>query len=322
MQELSARQALFLGLIPGLIVEQKNNHGLTQRRKLAVKNFVKVVNAEPMQVSNLLVSLLTGDEFAVHKHLLELMTADVKDDGTTILRWIPFHMVYVMQQVSMSCLVLPKPFRDCLSSIADLFGQFSAAKWEDGDAWEALFLIVLLIRCLTNSFDDEVVPLGSFIPGNGNVSVAYNRPLKESCDVFTTYVDAYIEGIPVASQEKQAHCAISIYYPPHARFEEYNVILAFWNAKGGSFLIRGAATRQSSTVNRWSSVSEAQLDSFFGVSANQWSAKKWKELQGEELTQSPLSSNRFLRNDPVEDVLPLLLLAESCLSESKTLEFI
>jgi hypothetical protein len=142
--------------------------------------------------------------------------------------------------------------------------------------------------------------------------VAYNRPLMVSCNAFATDVDEYIAGIPEASPETQGDCAISIYYPPHARFEVYDVILTFWNAKGDrylygyqlkegntipnnppnnlflrSFLIRGAATQQGGTVNRWSSVSEAQLDSFFGVSAVLWSAKKWKELQVEESTQSP-----------------------------------
>jgi hypothetical protein len=122
-----------------LIVEQKNNQLPTQRRKLAVKNFVEVVHTEPMQVSKLLETLLTGDEFAVHKHLLELMTADVKNDGTMILRWIPFHMVYVTQQVSRQCLDLPKPFRDCLSSIADLFVHFSNENSGGGDAGRPCF---------------------------------------------------------------------------------------------------------------------------------------------------------------------------------------
>jgi hypothetical protein len=309
--ELSARKALFLGLIPGLIVEHKYHHKPTQRRKLAVENFVEVVNAEEREVYKLLKTLLTGDELAVDKHLLELMTTDVTDDDTMILRWIPFHMVYVIEQVSTQCLHLPMPLSKCLKSIADLFIQFSDAKWEGGDAWEALFLIVLLIRCLTNSFDDEVVPLDSFIPNDVNVSVAYNNPLKEHCDFHTADVEEFIASIPEVSHAKPGECAISIYYPNHASFEVYDVILAFWNVKGErylygyqlkegktipkngpkspdlfcrSFLIRGLATQQSSTVNRWSSVSEAQLDKFFGVSAKQWSAKKWKELQDEEST--------------------------------------
>jgi hypothetical protein len=35
----------------------------------------------------------------------------------------------------------------------------------------------------------------------------------------------------------------------------------------------------------WRSVSDAELETFFGVSAAQWSAKQWKKLQqGETLT--------------------------------------
>jgi hypothetical protein len=34
----------------------------------------------------------------------------------------------------------------------------------------------------------------------------------------------------------------------------------------------------------WQTVGDAALDIFFGVSAVQWSAKKWRELQAEDTT--------------------------------------
>jgi hypothetical protein len=41
----------------------------------------------------------------------------------------------------------------------------------------------------------------------------------------------------------------------------------------------------------WRSVSDAQLDTFFGVSAAQWSAKQWKKLQkGETLTNDGVTT--------------------------------
>jgi hypothetical protein len=47
----------------------------------------------------------------------------------------------------------------------------------------------------------------------------------------------------------------------------------------GSYLIRGAAPRESAGLRMWRSVSDAELDTFFGVSAAQWSAKQWEKLQ-------------------------------------------
>jgi hypothetical protein len=187
--------------------------------------------------------------------------------------------------------------RGCLQGIVTLFGKFGSAKWEAGDAWEALFLIALIVRYQTTLFDEHVVPLGSYM--TGNVSVMYNCPVTGTCNFSTTKPEEFIEGIPVQSPEPE-ECAISIYYPGHSRFEDFDIILAFWDMVGTrylygyqlkegktaptefaydqvfhcSFLIRGAATQQSGTVRLWRSVSEAQLDAFFGVSAVHWSAKK------------------------------------------------
>ena len=80
----------------------------------------------------------------------------------------------------------------------DLFRQFAGPKWESGDAWEALFLIVLVVRCLTASFDSAVVPLDPLIVGN--IQVEYNRPLNTNVDFFreTDLVD-FVGGIPLRS---------------------------------------------------------------------------------------------------------------------------
>lgn len=302
MPDLSAQDALFLGLIPGLIVERKMHRAPTTSRINTVEKFLGTIQNRE-DVCRLLRSLLTGA--GIDSPLQELTTTDLKDDGTQIFRWIPFHMHYVLDRISQDCPYVDAHMRHCLSSgIVDLFRQFAGTKWEAGDAWEALFLIVLIVRCLTETFDETVVPLRPLI--TGSIQVQYNGPLNGHVDFFreTNPVD-FVDGIPLRSWVPAGTCALSIYYPGHARFEAYDVILAFWTADGsrllygyqlkeGStipavfafdqvftkcFLIRGKAMQGRRSVRLWHSVSDTELDNFFGVSAVQWSAKQWRKLQ-------------------------------------------
>ena len=190
------------------------------------------------------------------------------------------------------------------SGIVDLFAKFAGSKWEAGDAWEALFLIVLIARCLTATFDETVIPLNQF--NTDNIQVTFNEPLNGNVDFYreTNPVD-FIGGIPLRSETPLGTPAVALYYPGHARFEAYDIIVAFWDTDGKrklygyqlkegsaipagfafddlftkSFLIRGKATAQGNkSVRLWRSVSEAELDDFFGVSAVHWSAKHWRKL--------------------------------------------
>mmetsp|Transcript_28332 Transcript_28332/g.77783 ORF Transcript_28332/g.77783 Transcript_28332/m.77783 type:complete len:642 (+) Transcript_28332:160-2085(+) len=304
MPDLAVQDALFLGLLPGLIVERKRCRGPTQRRMNAVTTYLGTIRFQ-MDVHRLLKTLITGDVEGVDTSLQELMDADLKDDGQTmILRWIPFHMEYVIQQIAFNCPYVDDHMRKCLSGVTDLFRQLTGLKWQSGDSWEALFLIVLIVRCLTKSFDSKVVPLGALTSGDTHVD--YNRPLNANVDFFQENDPlAFVGGIPLRSWAPAGTPAISIYYPGHARFEDYDIILAFWDSDGKrllygyqlkegstipkafpnnehfhqSYLIRGAAKERNSSVRLWQSVSDSQLDDFFGVSAVRWSAKQWRKIQ-------------------------------------------
>eukprot|EP00978_Attheya_sp_CCMP212_P047607 scaffold422424_cov51-Attheya_sp.AAC.1 len=98
---------------------------------------------------------------------------------------------------------------------------------------------------------------------------------------------------------------LSVYYPTHAKFEAYDVILAYWGddnyrqlygyqlkeGKGvpkafamdkifqGSYLIRGAPTTNDNSIRLWTTPSNNTLDTFFGESAKYWSPKCWTELK-------------------------------------------
>ena len=72
-----------------------------------------------------------------------------------------------------------------LSKIVALFSRFVNAKESSGDGWEALFQIVLLIRAVSNEFDDTILPLDCF----GRYSVSYNSYFNADKKAFEEIVD-------------------------------------------------------------------------------------------------------------------------------------
>eukprot|EP00978_Attheya_sp_CCMP212_P016354 scaffold42769_cov63-Attheya_sp.AAC.1 len=240
--------------------------------------------------------MLTGVSSGVPSHLHELMDVDTDPtDRTNYVRWVPYHMAFVITKMSRHAAFSPE-LRCCLGAISDQFAYFRKAKSESGDAWEALFLIVLLVRCLCGAFDSPILPLN----GLGEIAcVQYNTPFSGET-FFSKKVGKFISGIPVDGGERLP--AVSVYYPGNSNFETYDVIVATWDSVGnrqlygyqckegsnipekfaneglftGSFLIRGSAATRSQSVRRWSTPSDVILDSFFGVSLSQWTPKAWR----------------------------------------------
>lgn len=311
---LSVQDALFLGMLPGLIVEKKNRHQPRERQVVAVSKYLGAVQSSD-DVCKLLKTLLTGDVQGVDPTLQELMTADLttneKNEEVMILRWVPFHMSYVMQQLSSNCpqVQTAGAMAKCLGAVDKLFVQFSSQKSKSGDAWEALFLIVLIIRCVTGMFDDTVLPLGPFMVAGRRPLVDCDAPFKHGQVDFYEEENpvTFVDGIPHKSPVKERVPAISIYYPGAARFKAYDMILAVWDFEGNrylygyqlkegsevprpfaydqifhqSYLIRGNAPHSSRSARLWRSVSAGELRTFFGESASQWSAEHWRRLTAE-----------------------------------------
>jgi hypothetical protein len=130
-------------------------------------------------------------------------------------------------------------------------------------------------------------------------------------------VAKFLEGIPLASERLPA---ISIYYPGHAKFEIYDVIVAAWDitwqrrlygyqCKEGStiprafanedmftksFLVRDKAVASDSSVCRYFTTSDSHLDDFFGKLSRHWTPKAWKLLTA---TTAPAKGGTSGRND-------------------------
>eukprot|EP00522_Entomoneis_paludosa_P011916 CAMPEP_0172440764 /NCGR_PEP_ID=MMETSP1065-20121228/1375_1 /TAXON_ID=265537 /ORGANISM="Amphiprora paludosa, Strain CCMP125" /LENGTH=660 /DNA_ID=CAMNT_0013189773 /DNA_START=135 /DNA_END=2120 /DNA_ORIENTATION=- len=289
---LSPHLALYLGLIPSLYYTSMQNRLPRSRKQTAIQAYLKE-GLTPEKVESLLLSLLTGCYTLVPSMFLEFMDNTVIDNKVTAL-WIPFHMAPIFFRLSMET-SLPLNLRGCLKAIHDHFENFGEHKIQSGDGWESLFIVTLLTRCVTNSFCDLVsLPLLSY------QQVAWNSPFDSGANFGCETVNDFVSGIPLRNSAN----SISIYYPSHAKFEVYDVILACWDLnmqrqlfgyqlKEGnkvpkaspmgnlfkqSFLIRGQPTNKDSIIRGWTIPSDDSLDTFFGVSAVNWSPKCWAAL--------------------------------------------
>jgi hypothetical protein len=299
---LSPRDVLFLGMIPSLIhISLYSTLPHTRREFVVTDWFVSGVG--PGAVKTLLSTILSGETTGVPKKLHELMDiATDSEKGTNYVRWIPFHMQYVLERMAMHT-ELPVELRTCLKGLGALFTSFKTAKMESGDAWEALFIIVLLIRCLCGEFYECLLPLSGF---GESARVRYNEPYAGN-KFFSKDLSEFIDGVPVPGGESLP--AISVYYPGHSKFEVYDVIVAAWDADGNrrmygyqckeggsiprgfanqtmftsSYLIRGAPVQNDQIMRLWTTPSENHLDIFFGKSAIQWSPKAWRQLNSNAL---------------------------------------
>ena len=92
----------------------------------------------------LLTSFITGQASLVPRPLLELM--NIVEEGK--VSWIPCHMMVVLKEFA-SCGSLPNQHL-VLKNIVSQFDRFCSAKGQSGDAWEVLFVVVLLLHAVTH----------------------------------------------------------------------------------------------------------------------------------------------------------------------------
>ena len=115
--------------------------------------------------------------------------------------------------------------------------------------------------------------------------------------------DTLMQAIEKAEAEvKGAH--VAIYYPSHANFKQYDMLVVMWDEDGNRFktigyqlkegkeipagqarrsfqnlVVRGKAAQKSNKLRNWEIASDEQIDCFFGSSGVQWTPKRWKELK-------------------------------------------
>ncbi len=174
--DLKARDVLFYGGIPSLVYEARLDsveyvgHLPSQKRNEAIVECIKIgVNDNNVKV--LLRSFISGEYLSVLPPLQNLMNT-VADEK---ILWIPYHMVEVLK-VFCTTGNVSRDLRLMVQKIVNLFNTFKDAKDVSGDGWEALFVIVLLIRCITGQFDDKLLPLNDM--DFSDCDVSYNMYLN------------------------------------------------------------------------------------------------------------------------------------------------
>jgi hypothetical protein len=288
---LNAREALYYGMVPSLIHEahlevREKGHLPTAKRNNAIQDCLRDGLVTKDSIRKLLTTFCSGDVEGVLLPLQQLMTAVSVSDEDRV-QWIPFHMMEVLRKFSAE-----QELRR-LEEIVRLFNAFKDAKESSGDGWESLFVAVLLIRCWAQMGDQFLLPV-EFEPP---CTFSYNKPFQGN--FATQNVHEFVAGI----KEPHSFPHIAVYYPTHASFQLYDVIVAHfdeWHVrrlygyqlKEGkalpkdfampifeeSYVIRGEAAKMAGMGRDWVRPSEQQIDAFFGVSGQHWTPRRWKQL--------------------------------------------
>ena len=297
--DLNARQAIFCGLVPGLLYKERRNSFPISKRRAAVAQFLKE-GCNDATVLKLLKSLISGKRELIPPSLEELMDTSIAGK----LLWIPAHMVYVLETVAEDS-HLSDDLPWMLQKICTLFGQFKDAKTYGGDGWEALFGLVLLVRILTKQSDDLIDVESSLLIIGADYKTSFNQPIDVSRKMFGDFddINSMLAAIPQRNPDG-ASARVAVYYPTHASFKTYDMFVVIWNPNGErsrvigyqlkegreipkegadqgveSFVVRGKAAQRSCNLRYWKVASDAQISNFFGESGVNWTPKKWKELK-------------------------------------------
>jgi hypothetical protein len=298
----STREAVYYGLVPGMIYEApKKGKNIKGKREMAVANFIKSTEDYDGALVTILKSLINGEWKFLPEDLLILLDSAPGADGLVQkIRWIPFHLRYVLEQMGQVSFGHAR----LADKLADFCSILKDSKEESGEGWESLFVLFLVAYCLTGTSDGAFVPVDWFEKSqseppkvflNGPYSAADNNGRTISaCKTW----DQLKPGVRHGETPQ-----LSIYYPTHNSFEVYDVIVVYSDSGKsqsvfGYQLKEGKATRghvahssisqsffiqgnpPTHTVNEdakgWSVPNKAMIDSFFGESGKHWTPEAWK----------------------------------------------
>ncbi len=295
--DLTVRQALLRGRVPALISYTRGSmpHPF-DKRKTAIAEVFHDWNDENLK--ELLRSFLSGQPSCVPQPLLQVMSvASVDDEGLIV--WIPYHMAHVLKSIGDSERV-GRGLREVVITIQDMFHGFETGKTSGGDSWEALFAIAVMIRLATGSFH-RLLNLSAALPAVFGLS--YNLLWKQQEDDVAfpdiTTLDQLMRGLT----KPLAYPHVAVYYPPHARFQIYDLIVVVHQAadartvfgyqlKEGreipakmasdvcecSYVVRGCAAEQKNLLRGWVVASDGEMDEFLGVTGSVLAPKQWRKL--------------------------------------------
>ena len=332
---ITSQKALYLGLIPSLIHVHarpqfnsgKSPVGRAKRCANMCLGFGENSSSQTRDsvvtdcnIRLLLHSFLSGSIENGMADLLPLMSVgDTKETTeesassssslTTddpLARWIPFFMREVLNLFAHSPLYVSDGLKVHLVVIVELFDGFNSAKSKGGDGWECLFVIPLIIRCVTGDFDSVFFPNSLRTKSSYLGDVSYNR-WSETGPCFDKI--STLNELWNSKPTPPRYPHIDIYYPAHASFVSVDVVLIHYvdkdeyhvrlfQLKEGEtkptklqkfspmncpktckkFAVRGKA-RGDNLPGGWVDVGTEVMNRFFGVSGRQWTPEQWMKFQ-------------------------------------------
>jgi hypothetical protein len=290
--DLRVQEVYFYGLVPALIYTSNisKGDGPPSKAEEAMNGWVNR-GLNDHDIILLFQTFVDGNKKKVPQELMPLM--DVTDNGD--VRWILFQIGQVLKTLTSlsSNEKVSKGLRSNLLAMDSLIAAFKDAKTESGEAWESLFVLVLLIRCLTGQGHEIMGAAGiAFTPA----PVTFSRGNEK------TVIDLLDR---INKEKPESGPQISLYYPHHAKFPLYDCVLVAWDEDGNrtstigyqlkqgnsgakdspsedmteSYVIKGSPNKKDGTNNGWVVPSGDTLNAFFGESGKQWTPEKWKEIE-------------------------------------------
>ena len=289
-----AREATYFGLMPGSIYARATKRKLAGNRAALVDTFLNE-KADDLEGAFMEIcrSLVTGYAADLPKSLQFLCDGCSEELGESRIRWVPFHLQYVMERFGHQN---NRRLRILADAIGTLCKQLLEAKEKSGDGWEGIFVLFLLARCIANTPDDLFLPKDWF--WESALSINYNNYFSKTrnLDQCTKWVELK-EGIEATETP-----SLSILYPTHAQFEAYDAFAVFavkksmvvygYQLKEGkskssqpvesslrkSFVVRGASTKVCTMDKDWCIPGQEELANFFGPCGTHWTPQAWAEF--------------------------------------------
>jgi hypothetical protein len=228
--------------------------------------------------------------------------------GSHRIYWIFLHMEVVLSKCAKSR-KLGEHVRAVVTLIRKLLSDFAQGKTGGGDSWEALFVVALLIRIVCREEDGLLYYLPAAVLAKCTMS--YNDHWVNTVggeEVLFENVESLNDfGARLVKPGSFPH--VVVYYPCHARFQYYDVIMAVYDEHGtvrltgyqlkegreipedpGQFcdmsvLIRGAPAQKGKKLRNWIIASEAQIGSFLGETGKVLVPKEWRKMETGEGVQ-------------------------------------
>ncbi|GKY93688.1 hypothetical protein MPSEU_000336000 [Mayamaea pseudoterrestris] len=301
-------QALYHGLVPGLIYDQRERRHANLKQKAALRIFnSREMHDKEKWIKSILNSFVSGNGDKVPPELHILLTAIPHDTAYPPSRnlakisWAPSILQCVLRNTELqekSWLLEAK------ESLALLCDRLKAADGPSVNGYKYLFAIAYLSRSIAEHPFGDVLPAAWFDePGLQVQWNPFNLSLIESLSFNDSVKWCELER---SVNVKGPQPTIAIFFSDCKYFERYDLIALLMkndtivdqrafqltqtsaNArldplddfKGESYLVEGIALEEMSrNAQKWNVMNDVDCEGYFGVSGRHWTPTMWNRLK-------------------------------------------